>query len=73
MCEPLVAGTFQQPGFAWRFETTPATIRMAAPLFGEHNIDVFRDLIGLSSDEIDALYASGATGDGPLYATGPQI
>ena len=68
-----VAGTFRQPGFAWRFEATPAEIRMAAPLFAEHNIEVFRDLIRLSGDEIDALYASGATGDGPLYATGPQL
>ncbi|MEP6870295.1 MAG: CoA transferase [Anaerolineaceae bacterium] len=68
-----VAGTFRQPGFAWRFEATPAEIRMAAPLFGEHNIEVFRDLVHLTSDEIDALYQSGATGDGPVYATGPQL
>ena len=68
-----IAGTIQQPGFAWRFEKTPAEIRMAAPLFGEHNIEVFRDLIRLTSDEIDTLFASGATGDNPLYATGPQL
>lgn len=68
-----VAGTFHQPGFAWRFEATPAEIRMAAPLFAEHNIEVFRDLLGLSRDEIDDIYASGVTGDAPLYATGPQL
>ncbi|MEP7215302.1 MAG: CoA transferase, partial [Anaerolineaceae bacterium] len=68
-----VAGTFQQPGFAWRFEATPAEIRMAAPLFGQHNTEVFRDLLRLSGDEIDALYRAGVTGDAPLYATGPQL
>ncbi len=68
-----VAGTFRQPGFPWRFEATPAQIRMAAPLFGEHNIPVFRDLLALSADDVQALYAAGATGDEPRYATGPQL
>lgn len=67
------AGTFQQPGFPWRFEATPASIQRAAPMFGEHNLAVFRDLLGLTSAEIAALYAGGATGDAPLYANGPKI
>ena len=71
--EHPIAGTFHQPGFAWRFEKTPARIRMAAPLFGEHNLEVFRDLVGLSRDEIDALFRARATGDDPLYAVGPQL
>ncbi|MEO6398053.1 MAG: CoA transferase [Tepidiformaceae bacterium] len=68
-----VAGTFQQPGFPWRFERTPAAIRMAAPMFGEHNFEVFRDLLGLSREEFFSLYEHDVTGDDPIYASGPAI
>ncbi len=66
-------GTFPFPGFPWRFEQTPAAVRMAAPRFGEHNTEVFRALLGLSEAEVAALYADGVTSDAPIYAAGPGL
>ena len=67
------AGTFPYPGFPWRFEITPATLQRAAPMFAEHNVEVFRDDAGLSAAEVAALYDAGITSDAPIYATGPGI
>jgi crotonobetainyl-CoA:carnitine CoA-transferase CaiB-like acyl-CoA transferase len=67
------AGTHWFPGFPWRFEATPASITRHAPLFAEHNREVFRELLGLSEDEVGALYANGVTNDGPIYAAGPSL
>jgi len=67
------AGTISFPGFAWRFGTTPATITRPAPLFAEHNREVFQDLLGMTAAEIATLYAAGATGDEPIYAAGPSL
>lgn len=68
-----VAGTYPFPGFAWRFEKTPAALRRPAPVFGEHNQEVFGDLLGVSSSEMDDLVAQGVTGDHPIYAAGPSL
>ncbi len=65
-----VAGTHLWPGYPWRFARTPASISRPAPLFAEHNAEVFRGLLGLSEDEVAALYASGATADAPAFADG---
>jgi crotonobetainyl-CoA:carnitine CoA-transferase CaiB-like acyl-CoA transferase len=67
------AGTYPFPGFAWRFEKTPATLRMAAPMFGEHNAAVFGDLLGISTGEMQELVDQGITGDHPIYAAGPSL
>jgi crotonobetainyl-CoA:carnitine CoA-transferase CaiB-like acyl-CoA transferase len=67
------AGTFPYPGFPWRFEKTPAQVRMHAPLFAEHNVPVFEDLLGLSDSEIEALYRAEVTSDHPIYAAGPSL
>ncbi|MGI8925729.1 MAG: CaiB/BaiF CoA transferase family protein [Tepidiformaceae bacterium] len=66
-------GTFPFPGFPWRFSKTPAAVRHPAPCFAEHNDEVFRTLLGLRDDEVARLYASGATSDAPIYATGPGL
>ncbi|MCC7366675.1 MAG: CoA transferase [Dehalococcoidia bacterium] len=62
------AGTFNFPGFPWRFSRTPASVRRPAPMFAEHNREVFAGVIGMSEDEIEALYAAGVTRDDPDYA-----
>ena len=36
----------------WRFSETPADVTRSAPLFGEHNDYVYRELLGLSDEEI---------------------
>ena len=68
-----VAGTHVFPGFPWRFEQTPGAIARPAPLFAQHNREVFSGLLGISDAEIDALYAANATNDDPQYAAGPSL
>ncbi len=68
-----VAGTHVFPGFPWRFAETPGAIARAAPLFAQHNREVFAGLLGMSDAEIEALYAAGATNDEPEYAAGPSL
>ncbi|MDZ7727181.1 MAG: CoA transferase [Dehalococcoidia bacterium] len=68
-----VAGTHFFPGFPWRFEKTPTAVRRPAPLFAEHNREVFCDILGMSEDQVRRLYDEGVTGDEPIYAAGPQL
>lgn len=42
-------------GPPWRFSKTPAAIERWTPKLGEHNDYVFRDLLGLSAEDIAAL------------------
>ena len=68
-----VAGTHVFPGFPWRFEHTPGAIARPAPLFAQHNREVFSALLGMTDAEIEALYAVNATNDDPQYAAGPSL
>jgi benzylsuccinate CoA-transferase BbsF subunit len=42
-------------GPPWRFSKTPASIRQPAPLLGQHNHYVLRDLLGMPEEEIQRL------------------
>jgi crotonobetainyl-CoA:carnitine CoA-transferase CaiB-like acyl-CoA transferase len=53
-----VAGTLRYPGPGARTPATPAELR-PAPLLGEHNGEVYGDLLGLSPRQITLLRASG--------------
>jgi crotonobetainyl-CoA:carnitine CoA-transferase CaiB-like acyl-CoA transferase len=53
----------------FRLERTPGGTRRAAPLFGEHNDLVLRDLLGYDDARIAALRASGAVTDAPTADT----
>lgn len=64
------AGTLSYPGFPWRFEKTPASLRLAGPMFAEHNREVFGGLLGLAAAEIRALYDANVTADEPNFAAG---
>jgi benzylsuccinate CoA-transferase BbsF subunit len=46
-------------GVPWQFSKTPAKITKAAPVMGESNDYVFRELLGLPSDEISRLVDEG--------------
>ncbi|MDP2676029.1 MAG: CoA transferase [Dehalococcoidia bacterium] len=63
-----VAGVWEVEGPHWRLSESPAHIRLPAPAFGEHNGYVFRELLGLSEDEIAELEAEGVTGSTPNWA-----
>ena len=47
----------QEPVFnlMWKLSRTPSSIRRHAPLLGEHNQEVFGDILGLSDEEISHL------------------
>ena len=42
-------------GMPWLLSETPGSVRTAAPLLGQHNDYVFRQLLGLAPDEIERL------------------
>ena len=67
------AGTWPYPGYPWRFEKTPGQLVRAAPLFAEHNHEVFRGLLGLDEGQVKSLYAEGVTSDDPIYAGAPGL
>jgi crotonobetainyl-CoA:carnitine CoA-transferase CaiB-like acyl-CoA transferase len=59
------AGVWPVDGPVWRLSRTPASIRLPAPSFGEHNRYVFGDLLGLSDDQAADLAKAGVTSDAP--------
>ena len=63
------AGICDIDGTPWRFSETPAHIRLPAPAFGQHNEYVFRHLLGLSEEEIEALAREGVIADRPEWPT----
>ena len=58
-------GVFPYPGIPWKLSATPGVVRKASPLYGEHNSEVFRGLLGLSEEELAPLYARRAIADEP--------
>ena len=46
-------------GVPWKLSETPGSIRRHAPLLGEHNAQVFGDLLGLSEEELQRLEEAG--------------
>ncbi|MFT4212912.1 MAG: CoA transferase [Microbacterium sp.] len=54
-----VLGTRKAIAPPWRLSRTPARISRTAPLLGEHNQEVLRDVVGLSQEELDAFIAAG--------------
>jgi benzylsuccinate CoA-transferase BbsF subunit len=43
---------------SWKHSETPARIQKASPLLGEHNEEVFGDLLGMSEEEVKKLEAA---------------
>jgi benzylsuccinate CoA-transferase BbsF subunit len=43
----------------FRFSRTPSELRAAAPLLGEHTVEVCREVLGMNNAEIDRLVADG--------------
>lgn len=58
-------GVLPFPGMPWKLSRTPGTIRRPAPLFAQHNREVYGGLLGMSEAEIDDLEASGIASPEP--------
>ena len=58
-------GALRYPGCPVRLSRTPATYRLAPPLFGEHNDVVLKEIAGVSDEELAALRADRIVCDEP--------
>jgi crotonobetainyl-CoA:carnitine CoA-transferase CaiB-like acyl-CoA transferase len=56
------AGKLRVVGVPVRLSATPGSIHAPSPALGEHTAAVLRELLGLGTQEIDALRAAGALG-----------
>ncbi len=54
-----VIGRVKMQGVYPRLSRTPGAIRCGAPRLGEHDDEIFRDLLGLSAAELEGLRAAG--------------
>ncbi|RAY15609.1 hypothetical protein DPM19_07390 [Actinomadura craniellae] len=63
------AGRRTYSALAFRHSRTPGSHRRAAPLFGEHNDEVLRDLLGYDAERIAALRGTAALADAPTADT----
>lgn len=52
-------GTVRMQGVTPRFSRSPGSVRWAAPRLGEHNVEVFGGMLGLTRAELDDLAAKG--------------
>lgn len=57
------AGQIRVPGMGFKYSKTPLTFRLPAACLGEHNDYVFRELLGLSEEEIAQLEEENYIGD----------
>jgi crotonobetainyl-CoA:carnitine CoA-transferase CaiB-like acyl-CoA transferase len=46
-------------GFPVKLSDTPASCRSVAPLLGEHNEEILGERLGMSAEQIQALYDKG--------------
>ncbi len=59
------ADNFQIPGMPIKTSDYPDNPPYVAPLLGEHNAEVLSELLGMQTNEIDTLTASGVLATGP--------
>ena len=57
--EHPVAGTFKYPGAPYKLSATPWEIKRPAPLLGQHNEEVYGQLLGYSWQELDKMSKTG--------------
>ena len=55
-------GTHRYPGYLFEMRSTPDDVRLPPPPLGEHNQEVYLEILGYSRDEYDALVETGPVG-----------
>ena len=63
-------GPKQYPGIPWKMSATPGVVRWPSPTLGQHNREVYGELLGLNGLEINQLDQTGVIGTKP---TGSRI
>ena len=63
-------GPRQYPGLPWKMSATPGQVRGPAPTLGQHNREIYGELLGMAAADIDALESGGVIGTKP---TGSRI
>jgi len=65
-------GTYRYPGFPWKFSETPLRVTHPPCRLGEDNSYVYREVIGLTDEEIADLESKGVIGDLTYDWAGPR-
>jgi len=52
-------GTLKMPGIVPKLSVTPGEIKWIGPKMGEHNQEIYQEMLGIDSDELDALKEKG--------------
>lgn len=63
-------GKLLLPGMVYKMSETPCCVRTHAPLLGQHNEYVYKELLGLSKEEMEELTGKGIIGTEPLFDIG---
>jgi crotonobetainyl-CoA:carnitine CoA-transferase CaiB-like acyl-CoA transferase len=63
-------GPKRYPGIAWKMSVTPGQVRWPAPTLGQHNHQIYNELLGMTQEEIAQLEQTGVIGTKP---TGSRI
>jgi crotonobetainyl-CoA:carnitine CoA-transferase CaiB-like acyl-CoA transferase len=56
---PELKDAFTYPGPFVKMSRTPVTVRRRAPLIGEHNVEIYRDELGIPQDRLISLNQAG--------------
>ena len=63
-------GEMTYPGIPWKMSATPGEVRWASPTLGQHNRQIYGELLGIPAEDIDDLETQGIIGTKP---TGSRI
>jgi crotonobetainyl-CoA:carnitine CoA-transferase CaiB-like acyl-CoA transferase len=55
-------GTHRYPGYLVKMGRTPDDVQLPPPLLGQHNEEIYLDLLGFTREEYDAMLAKGIVG-----------
>jgi crotonobetainyl-CoA:carnitine CoA-transferase CaiB-like acyl-CoA transferase len=59
-------GPRRYPGMPWKMSATPVRVRWASPTLGQHNHQIYGELLGMPQEEIAALEALEVIGTKPI-------